>query len=217
MEIAIRSFPHLPMLIPVFLTCYRRTFLGAFLALWCVGLAMGAQALWNYSSTPGTAGAAPERWPANAPFQPRPGRATLVMLAHPHCPCTRASLAELAQIMTHGEADAWVLFIRPEGAEPGWEHSNSWEAAAEIPGAHILVDADGTVAKAFGAETSGHVLFYDAAGILRFSGGVTASRGERGPSAGGEAILTALRGGSGSAPSHALTYGCPLLTVENSP
>ena len=195
---------------PVFSIRYRPVFLGAFLALWCVALTVGAHALWRYSATPGEAGPAPERWPADAPFQPRPGRATLVMLAHPHCPCTRASLVELTQLAARGGADAWVLFVRPEGAEAGWEHSSSWGTAAEIPGAHVLVDANGETARAFGARTSGYVLFYDATGVLRFSGGITASRGQQGPSFGSEAILAVLRG-EGAGPSRALTYGCPLL------
>jgi len=190
---------------------FHRALLGVFLALWFACLAAGAQALWRYSATPGGAGSAPEHWPANAPFQPRPGRASLVMLAHPRCPCTRASLAELAQLTARGDVDACVLFLRPEGAAPGWENTGLWETAAAIPGVRVLADVDGTVAKVFGAQTSGHVLFYDATGALRFSGGITAARGHQGPSAGGEAILAAMRGGEPRL-GRALTFGCSLLT-----
>ncbi len=204
------------MSLPVPLKFLHRTLLGAFLALWCVGLAAGAQALWHYSVTPGTTGRAPAHWPASIPFQPRPGRATLVMLAHPHCPCTRASLAELAELMARGDADACVLFLRPEGAAPGWENTASWDTAAAIPGVRVLADVDGTAARAFGAETSGHVLFYDATGALRFSGGITATRGHQGPSAGGDAILAAMHGAEPDA-KRTLTFGCPLITSETSP
>lgn len=200
---------------PLFPVHHRRAFLGAFLALWCVGLTVGAHALWRYSATPGETGPSPERWPAEAPFQPTPGRAAMVMLAHPHCPCTRASLAELTQLATRGGAEAWVLFVRPEGAKPGWEHTGAWGVAAEIPGAHVLVDANGEASRAFGARTSGHVLFYDVSGALRFSGGITASRGQQGPSLGSESILAVLRG-EGSGANRALTYGCPLLNESPS-
>lgn len=193
---------------------FHRTLLGAVLALWCAGLAAGAAALWRYSTTPGSTGSAAERWPADVLFHPRPDRATLVMLAHPHCPCTRASLGELAHLIARGDADAWVLFLRPEGAQPGWENTDLWETAAAIPGVQPVADADGLAAKAFGAETSGHVLFYDAFGTLRFSGGITAARGHQGPSAGSEAILAAMRGGELSR-DRALTFGCPLHSQES--
>lgn len=215
MEMAICRFPYFYFRISVSSSRSHRTLLGAFLVLWCAGLALGAQALWRYSSTPGSAGPAPEHWPAEAPFQPRPGRATLVMVAHPQCPCTRASLAELARLMARIDADAWVLFLRPEGVEPGWERTGSWAAAAAIPGVRVLADVDGAAARAFGAETSGHVVFYDATGALRFSGGITAARGHEGPSAGGDAILAAMHGEE-PGPGCALTFGCPLRSPETS-
>jgi hypothetical protein len=132
------------------------------------------------------------------------------MLAHPRCPCTRSSLAELARLTARGDADVWVLFLRPEGATAGWEKTGLWDTAAAIPGVQVLADADGTAARAFGAETSGHVLFYDATGALRFSGGITAARGHEGPSAGGDSILAALRGNA-PAQDHTPTFGCPLI------
>jgi hypothetical protein len=193
----------------------RNTVLGGILVLWCAGLAAGTIALWRYSATPGSTGAVPERWPANSLVQPRDGRATLVMLAHPRCPCTRASLAELAQLRAQGDVDAWVLFLRPEGGQSGWENTDLWRTAASIPGVRVVADADGVAARMFGAETSGHVLFYDAAGALRFSGGITAARGHVGPSAGGDAISAMLHG-SEPPRDRALTFGC-LLHSEESP
>jgi hypothetical protein len=188
----------------------HRNLLVTFLGVWGLGLAVGAQALWRYSATPGRSGQAPEHWPTTVPVEFHPGRSTLVMLAHPRCPCTRASLAELARLTARGDADVWVLFLRPAGAQAGWEKTDLWDTAAAIPGVHVLADADGTAARAFGAETSGHVLFYDATGALRFSGGITAARGHEGPSAGGDAILAALRGNS-PAQDHTPTFGCPLV------
>jgi hypothetical protein len=132
------------------------------------------------------------------------------MLAHPRCPCTRASLAELARLTAGGGADVWVLFLRPEGAAAGWEKSSLWDAAAAMTGVQVLADVDGTAARTFGVETSGHVLFYDATGALRFSGGITAARGHEGPSAGGDSILAALRGNA-PAQDHMPTFGCPLI------
>jgi hypothetical protein len=194
----------------------RRTLIGIVLGLWCAGLVAGVTALWNYSATPGSAGSVPQWWPANGLVQPKPGRATLVMLAHPRCPCTGASLAELANLMARGDADASVLFLRPEGAEPGWEKTELWETAVAIPNVRAVADVDGMATQAFGAETSGHVLFYDATGVLRFSGGITSTRGHRGPSAGGETILALLRGAEARL-DRSLTFGCPLQSKEPQP
>jgi hypothetical protein len=192
---------------------YRKLLFGAFLGAWIVGLVTGAHALWRYSSTPGVTGVAPKHWPAEAPMQLQPGRETLVMLAHPHCPCTRASLAELERITARGDVDTWVLFLRPENAQAGWEKTALWESAAAIPRVKPVADLDGNGARAFGAETSGHVLFYDANGMLRFSGGITAARGHEGLSAGGEEIIALMRG-SATGQGTSLTFGCPLHSSE---
>ena len=45
-----------------------------------------------------------------------------------------------------------------------------------------------------GATTSGHVLLYDAGGVLRFAGGITDGRGHEGDNAGLDAALALLRG-----------------------
>src|SRR5690349_14866162 len=96
---------------------HRHLWLRAFLVLWVAGLLLGGRTLWLYSVTPGKAAPAPAQWPKEAPISRQAGRATLVMLAHPHCPCTRASLAELEKLVAHADADVWVLFLRPEGAQ----------------------------------------------------------------------------------------------------
>jgi hypothetical protein len=186
--------------------------LGIALALWGGGLAAGAFALWNYSATPGTVGLVSQAWPEAAPIPRQEGRPILVMLAHPQCACTRASLDELAELLKHAGVDAWVLFLCPEG-KADWEHTGLWKSAAAIPGVRVMADADGRVARAFGAETSGHVFFYDGAGHLQFSGGITASRGHRGPNPGAESILAALRDMHLPAADSA-TFGCPLNSPE---
>src|SRR3954470_24947525 len=126
---------------------FHRPLLGAFLGIWGLGLVVGAPALWRYSMTPGRSGQAPTHWPATVPIPFHPGRSTLVMLAHPRCPCTRASLSELARLTARGDADVWVLFLRPEGAQAGWEKTSLWDTAAAIPGVHVLADMDGAAAR----------------------------------------------------------------------
>jgi hypothetical protein len=196
----------------------RRALWGSLLGLWMTGLVAGALALWNYASAPGTAGQSPERWPAQVPVPVQAGHPTLVMLAHPRCPCTRASLSELAKLVeqSRGETAIWVLFLRPPAAEEGWENSDLWQLAKSIPGVRVQVDRNGEAAKAFGGETSGHLLFYGANGALMYSGGITAARGQVGRSAGGDAVRVALQGGEPSQ-TQAPIFGCPLQTPFSTP
>lgn len=174
---------------------------GAAAAVWLAGVAAGF-AVWDrYDATPGTQAAAAGE-PGAAPW-------TLTLYAHPHCPCTRASLGELAELARDlpPGVRVRVVFVRPAGAEPGWERAASWDAAAAIPGVAVTCDADGDAARA-GAATSGHVVLTDAAGRVAFRGGLTRGRGRVGESAARRTILGVVAGerASGEAP----VYGCPL-------
>ncbi|GMU05168.1 RedB protein [Corallococcus caeni] len=179
-------------------------------ALWLGGIGTGVVALARYSVTPGATPVTAATWPEETRLSRQAGRPVLVMLAHPKCTCTRASLAELAEVMAHagGRAEAYVLFLRPEGLEDGWEQGDLWRTAASIPGVTVLSDPDGLEAKRFGATTSGHVVLYGADGRLRFSGGITVARGHVGDSPGREALERVLRedGEGGGTP----VYGCAL-------
>jgi hypothetical protein len=65
------------------------------LSLACAGMA----ALWLYSITAGKEGAPPGRWPESSSLQRTPGASTLVMFVHPRCPCSHASISELAVLL----------------------------------------------------------------------------------------------------------------------
>src|SRR5688572_27967573 len=58
--------------------------------------------------------------------RPASGRWSIVMFAHPRCPCTRASLTEFRELLTQAPAgvDAQVLFVRPKGTSDGWERGD---------------------------------------------------------------------------------------------
>ena len=132
------------------------------------------------------------------------------MLAHPRCPCTRASINELAQLLAqiHEEVNTYVLFLKPE-QRPDWGETDLQRAAAAIPGVTVLSDRDGAEAQLFGAETSGHTMLFDAKGRLLFSGGITASRGHAGSNPGENAIVSLINGQSAER-STTLVFGCSL-------
>src|SRR5687767_8393474 len=68
---------------------------------WLSAASAGFWQLTAYSSTPGAPAPSVARWPGSSLVAKTPGRATLVMVAHPGCSCTRASLRELERLLTH--------------------------------------------------------------------------------------------------------------------
>jgi len=178
---------------------------------WTVAIAFGLHSLLAYEGTPGTTGAVPGQWPSTSQIERHPDRPTLVMLAHPRCPCTRASVAELAQLVARlqGKVDAYVLFLKPRQSGIDWDDTELRRSAAAIPRVTVLSDFDGVEARRFGAETSGHTLLFDLNGRLLFSGGITEFRGHVGDNTGERAIESLVNGHS---PARTATsvFGCAL-------
>jgi len=159
---------------------------------WLAAIAFSLRLLFNYETTPGPFGVASASWPSESKIKCSTDRLTLVMLAHPRCPCSRASVGELARIMAQapGKMSAYVLFFEPKD---GWSTTDLQRTAAAIPGVTVLSDVDGVEAARFGAETSGHTFLFDRDGDLLFSGGITGSRGHNGDNAGERAIISLAR------------------------
>jgi len=187
-----------------------RCLLVAGAALWLVGIGYGVNQLRHFESTPGVSGITPDVWPATSSLRPQSGRSTLIMMVHPQCSCTRASLSELNAIMSQakGQISAFVLFIRPTGMEQGWEKSPTWSQAERIPGVSVQLDPKGAESTRFGALTSGHTVLYDPGGQLLFSGGITSARGHAGENMGSELILAQLARKT-NPQTHAV-FGCAL-------
>ena len=187
--------------------------------MWLLGVGTGVWLLERYAVTPGIAAAAPRAWPAESDIGRAPGRATLIMFAHPHCPCTRASIGELSRLMAEVPAaavDAHVLFLKPPGLGDDWEQTDLWGSAAAIPGVQVSADDDGREARRFGSVTSGQTLLYDAAGRLLFSGGVTDARGHSGDNAGRSALVGLLTTDNANAiQAETAVFGCQLLQVAD--
>jgi hypothetical protein len=177
--------------------------------LWLTGLLGGFVALLNFENTPGAAAQSPGEWPSDCKMARTPGRFTLVMAAHPRCPCTLVSIDEMAKVVERSTmpVDVRVLFFKPAGSD--WAPTNHWRRAVAIPGAQAIWDEDGAQAARFGAHTSGHVLLFDPDGKLLFSGGVTRGRGHAGPSRGNWSLTQWLAPGEAGV-AEAPVYGCSL-------
>lgn len=159
---------------------------------------------------PGDAGSPPVRWPEGSRLPRRPGVPALVLALHPACPCSRASLDELEGLLARaGDVTAIVLVARPVGLDAPGAEPAALERVRAIPGAVAIVDADGAEARRLGARTSGHVLVFDGAGRLVYTGGVTPGRDLRGDGPARQAVAAAL-GAVAPAASSCPVYGCPL-------
>lgn len=190
----------------------KRLTLFAAGASWLLMIGIGMWFLKNYEISPGVAAAAPNQWPADSGIRRATHSATLVMLAHPHCPCTRASIGELSRLMTQarGRVTAYVLFVKPLNFSDGWEQTDLLRSAEAIPGVIVVRDDEGVEARRFHAVTSGQIVLYDAEGKQLFSGGITSARGHAGENAGRTAIVSLLTAGEAER-RETPVFGCPLF------
>lgn len=188
--------------------------LGVLGVVWLGAAAIGLWVLWRYDNTPGAAAHAPTAWPAQTPLTRATDRPTLVMLAHPHCTCTRASMGELAEAIARANTPpkTYVLFMAPSTFANGWETTDLWRTAASLPGVTVVRDDDGRAAKKFGAETSGQTLLYDERGQLIFSGGITGARAHAGDNLGRQSLV-ALLNRQPAARAGTSVFGCPLFNT----
>src|SRR3954452_15618698 len=93
----------------------RKTAIMCMLAVWAAVVGAGARELLRYGNTPGEPGSPPAGWPVTAPVALARTRFTMLLFAHPQCPCSRASIGELSGIIAgnRGRVEATVLFFSP--------------------------------------------------------------------------------------------------------
>jgi hypothetical protein len=177
---------------------------------WALAVCAGLAALAAYSLRPGPTAHPPPHWPAGAGLELDPHRPTLVMAAHPQCPCTQASLEELAVIRarTGDRLRMHVLFVDVPGVEL---HSRLWRQAENIPDVEVAADPAGRAARQLGAVSSGYVVVYAPSGEKLFSGGITAARGHAGSNYGRSAIL-AIAAGQTMRAQAPPAFGCSLAS-----
>lgn len=180
---------------------------------WGLAVVIGGGYLLRYQSAPGQIATTVPSWPEESRLVREAERFTLVLFVHPHCPCSRASLAELRWLLGRSRecVGVWVVFVLPPGAAETWHEGPLWYEAQALVGAErVVADRQASETRRFGAVTSGQVLLYNREGELSFVGGITAARGHRGDNAGRRAILAHLKGEAG-ARRVTPVYGCPVL------
>lgn len=184
-------------------------------AVWLISLVIGLKILWNYQTTPGEQLKKTPRFHNTSLLQLASQQPTLIMFAHPQCPCTSASILELQGVeqKLRGLVKIKVFFIQPASKDRSWVESSSWALAKKIPDAEVAIDRLGTMAKFFNAQVSGETVLYSKNGDLIFEGGITPSRGHVGDNHGTEAIIEAVRTGTASI-NKTQAYGCGLFSNE---
>jgi hypothetical protein len=151
-------------------------------------------------------------FPSGSEIQLASDKPTLLLFAHPQCPCTRATFHELDSLLdeTGNRVSVTVIFTIPDGVAPGWEQGELWKSATTTPGFHVVRDEGGMEARRFGVTGSGHTLLYSPSGHLLFSGGITGSRGHEGDNIGLTAVESFILHGHASV-SRTPVFGCSLL------
>lgn len=178
--------------------------------LWFSCTCVGLLVLADHASRPGQSAQALASWPAQSNLQRSTETFTLLTFLHPLCPCSRASLAELARIQSaaQGRTEIVAVIGLPEGLTSG-DAREMVETVQRIPGARIVLDPNEVETRRFGCYTSGQALLYTPQGKLCYQGGITGSRGHEGDNAGKSALLAALEQNAPTLTS-APVYGCCL-------
>ena len=183
--------------------------------LWALAIGVGFAIVTDYSVRPSQPAQVLPHLPAETLSEAQKKRPTLLLFAHPQCPCTRASIAELARLLAHhrGQVNVQVLFYHPLTQPREWVEAELWQQAKKLP--NVVVSTVGELdLRRFGVSTSGQSLLYDAAGKFVFSGGITSARGHEGDNTGRSAISTYLQ--TGEIPTaQTPVFGCALTEAES--
>jgi len=157
-----------------------------------------------------------ETWPSISPISPAEDGQTLLLFAHPQCPCTLATLAELERLLVYPiptQFHAILVLPVPEdhahNQATATSHSAVLNYASQIPGLTVTIDNEAEITRAFGIRTSGHCLLYGKDKTLLYSGGLTPLRGHEGPCEGNIALSQCLIGKIPSS-RYAPVFGCAL-------
>lgn len=183
--------------------------------VWLAAVVTGMGLIAYHANSPGTTGVIPANWPVQSRIQLDASRPTLIMFAHPRCPCTRASLGELEQLMAdcQGRLSAQVWFIKPSGTMEDWTNTDLARQAAAIPGVRVYCDTAAIESQRFHAETSGQTVLYDQNGRLLFQGGITMARGHAGDNPGRSAVEILLAQ-KNTDQVQAPVFGCALFETQ---
>lgn len=180
--------------------------------IWGLVVVLLLVALTRYSSIPGQSGSIPWQLTAN-PSRPSGAALKVQLFVHPQCACTAATLDQLQGVLSSlpvkREIPVEIFVFAPESEPESWHETPLVKQCQLLPGATVILDRNGAQAKSLGVATSGHVLVWDGEQNRKFSGGITPSRGHRGPCQGLDAFQAALEG-HGDVAYNSAPFGCSI-------
>lgn len=160
-------------------------------------------------------------WPSDAAVSLAADRPTVLLFLHPRCPCSAASLTELesalAAIPSDRRPQVQVIAAVPTKHDSKWTESPTVVRSQELPNSSLLIDVGGFESHKFGAASSGHVMAFAPTGELRYSGGVTLSRGHAGDNVGRMSLIRTLADGTtdDSVVEEFPVFGCRLCLPDS--
>ena len=195
-----------------------------FVLCWLAAVCCTVALFWSYELTAGEEMPHPKQWPGHSQIPVPAAKKSLLMFAHPQCGCTTAGLMELKELLQdlpkqHHPQVTFIL-LQPSNARERWSDTFNESLCRSFEEATILDDPAGEEASGFGVLTSGTCLLYSASGSLEFSGGLTQSRGHRGPNRGRDLLTSRLNAGLSISSHdisnhHHVTFGCPLFSKDD--
>lgn len=182
--------------------------------LWLVLIAGSYAWSIRYGFATGKQSGAPPTLPLSLDLASPLPRAQLLLALHPHCPCSRATVTELAKIIsrTADSRDITVLMYKPAAQPDSWLEGSLLNECRRM-NLRIRPDPEGRLAASLGGFTSGHVVLYDVSGRLRYQGGITGSRGHEGDNLGELAVIEALQVRASSLKSLPV-FGCAIKQAQ---
>lgn len=171
--------------------------LSLVLILWLAVIGCGFAIILDHEFKASSKATQIRHWPPNTKLTLDSELDTLLIFIHPHCPCSRASLAELNRLLTsfHHKLNTIVLFSKPDGKDDSWVKGDLWNQAQRLPNTQVYLDDNNTESQKFITNTSGEILLFRKDGILIYHGGITASRGHEGDNKGKSLISKYLKTG----------------------
>jgi hypothetical protein len=180
--------------------------------MWGAAVLLGAAGMVRYQMQPGVATqVVANRWPSPPGISLDPNLLTLVMVLHPQCPCSQATLHELTQVIGkyNNRIAINILFVQPPNAPANWVEGGLYDSVRQLSNVNVVVDKDGKAASALGATTSGQVIIFEPGGRVLFDGGITDGRGHEGDNPGLDTVFEVIRSGATSIRT-APVFGCSL-------
>jgi hypothetical protein len=182
-----------------------KTWYAALTILWALLVVAAFITVLRYSTNAGALATPPQH------IVDAPQTVMAHFFVHPKCPCTLASAEMLDRVLTRagitrpGTVTAHIF--QPTAVDHRWARTELVARLERIPAVRCIPDLDGSLSRAFGITTSGHLLVYVADELI-FTGGITPSRAHEGDCDASSAAASAFRGKASER--RWPTYGCTI-------